>query len=267
MVSGPLGQLTGDPGPVARDPGRLQLAVVGPALADRARARRRRSSSASIASARTCATLARLPARRARSARSLWISAAVAFRLTAGVRDSSGVASDDPSVTLIGQAVNAVVSTVLWAYLASVAILLGGELNAVLRARRAAEARAASARRHHQRVVAGAGGDRDLEPAVGPRASAGSRPCRRAAPSRPSRPPAACARSRASRSARRPARASCRSCPPRCGDRRRARVAEADRRARDALLFPGTWGTTSRRPRPASGRTPSCWCTTGHAVP
>ena len=71
----------------------------------------------------------------------LWISAAVAFRLTAGARDWSGVASNDPSVTLIGQAVNAVVSTVLWAYLASIAILLGGELNAVLRARRVAQAR------------------------------------------------------------------------------------------------------------------------------
>jgi membrane protein len=67
----------------------------------------------------------------------LWISAAVVFRLTAGARDWSGVASNDPSVTLIGQAVNAVVSTVLWAYLASIAILLGGELNAVLRVRRA----------------------------------------------------------------------------------------------------------------------------------
>ena len=72
----------------------------------------------------------------------LWISAAVAFRLTAGARDWSGVASNDPSVTLIGQAVNAVVSTVLWAYLASIAILLGGELNAVLRARRVAQAEA-----------------------------------------------------------------------------------------------------------------------------
>jgi membrane protein len=67
----------------------------------------------------------------------LWIGAAVVFRLTAGARDWSGVASNDPSVTLIGQAVNAVVSTVLWAYLASIAILLGGELNAALRARRA----------------------------------------------------------------------------------------------------------------------------------
>jgi uncharacterized BrkB/YihY/UPF0761 family membrane protein len=75
----------------------------------------------------------------------LWIGAAVAFRLTANMRDWSGVASNDPSVTLIGQAVNAVVSTVLWAYLASIAILLGGEFNAVLRRRRAASALAADA--------------------------------------------------------------------------------------------------------------------------
>ena len=73
----------------------------------------------------------------------LWISAAVVFRLTAGARDWSGVASNDPSVTLIGQAVNAVVSTVLWAYLASIAILLGGEVNAALRARRGAGLRPA----------------------------------------------------------------------------------------------------------------------------
>ena len=71
----------------------------------------------------------------------MWIGAAVVFRLTAGVRDWSGVASNDPSVTLIGQAVNAVVSTVVWAYLASVAILLGGELNAALRSRSAASQR------------------------------------------------------------------------------------------------------------------------------
>jgi len=40
-------------------------------------------------------------------------------------------------VTLIGQSVNAVVATVLWAYMASIAILLGGEFNAALHARRA----------------------------------------------------------------------------------------------------------------------------------
>ena len=72
----------------------------------------------------------------------LWIFAAAAFRLTAGLRNSSAVVPDDPTVALIGQAVNAVIATVLWAYLASIAILVGGELNAVVRGR---EARAAAA--------------------------------------------------------------------------------------------------------------------------
>jgi membrane protein len=72
----------------------------------------------------------------------LWLAAAVAFRASAalGLRGSSGVAADDPAVNIIGQSVNAVVATVLWAYLASVAILLGGEFNAALHARRAAAA-------------------------------------------------------------------------------------------------------------------------------
>jgi membrane protein len=69
----------------------------------------------------------------------LWILAAALFRLTAGLRDLSGVTVDDPTVQIIGQAVNAVISTVLWAYLASIAILLGGEFNVVWRARRAEE--------------------------------------------------------------------------------------------------------------------------------
>ena len=50
---------------------------------------------------------------------------------------------DDPNVALIGQAVNAVIATVLWAYLASIAILVGGELNAVVRGRAARAAAAA----------------------------------------------------------------------------------------------------------------------------
>ena len=68
----------------------------------------------------------------------LWICAAVAFRLSAalGLGGTSGVAADDPAVQIIGQSVNAVVATVLWAYLASIAILLGGEFNATLRERR-----------------------------------------------------------------------------------------------------------------------------------
>ncbi len=68
----------------------------------------------------------------------LWIVAAVAFRLAteAGMRFASGVNADDSRVTLIGEAVSAVVATALWAYLASIAILLGGELNALLASRR-----------------------------------------------------------------------------------------------------------------------------------
>ena len=70
----------------------------------------------------------------------LWIVAAVAFRAHgAGLRDSSGVAADDPTVQIIGQSVNAVIATVLWAYLASIAILLGGEFNVLLRDRREAQ--------------------------------------------------------------------------------------------------------------------------------
>ena len=105
-------------------------------------------------------SLARLPAGRGRGRGACGSPPRSSFRLTAGARDWSGVASNDPSVTLIGQAVNAVVSTVLWAYLASIAILLGGELNAVLRTRRATAARrvkataAARAERHGVRGAA-----------------------------------------------------------------------------------------------------------------
>jgi membrane protein len=68
----------------------------------------------------------------------LWICAAVAFRVSAavGLSSSTGVAASNHDVRLIGQSVSAVVATVLWAYLASIAILLGGEFNAILRERR-----------------------------------------------------------------------------------------------------------------------------------
>ena len=68
----------------------------------------------------------------------LWIVVAVGFRLSAplGLHSAKGLADNDPTVTLIGQSVNAVVATVLWAYFASMAILTGGELNVTLRARR-----------------------------------------------------------------------------------------------------------------------------------
>jgi uncharacterized BrkB/YihY/UPF0761 family membrane protein len=54
-----------------------------------------------------------------------------------GLQGTHSVNGGDPSVEIIGQAVNAVIATVLWAYLASIAILLGGEFNATLRRRRA----------------------------------------------------------------------------------------------------------------------------------
>jgi membrane protein len=68
----------------------------------------------------------------------LWILAAVGFRLSTavGLHTSTGVTTDDPTVLIIGQSVNAVVATVIWAYLASIAILLGGEFNAALGERR-----------------------------------------------------------------------------------------------------------------------------------
>ena len=68
----------------------------------------------------------------------LWISAAAAFRLAteAGIRFASGVTTADPRVALIGESVSAVVATALWAYLASIAILYGAELNALVGDRR-----------------------------------------------------------------------------------------------------------------------------------
>jgi membrane protein len=64
----------------------------------------------------------------------LWILAAVAFRiyLAFGSGPPTGVVVNDARVVIIGQAVGAVVATVLWTYFSSVAILVGNELNAEL---------------------------------------------------------------------------------------------------------------------------------------
>jgi membrane protein len=86
----------------------------------------------------------------------MWIAAAIVFRISAelGMRAASGgVAANDPSMILIGQSINAVVATVLWAYLASIAILIGGEFNAALRHRRLGRA-----------VVTAPVAERELEP-------------------------------------------------------------------------------------------------------
>ena len=71
----------------------------------------------------------------------LWILAAVAFRiyLAVGGGDPTGVVVNDARVVIIGQAVGAVVATVLWTYFSSVAILAGNELNAELARQRGLE--------------------------------------------------------------------------------------------------------------------------------
>lgn len=72
----------------------------------------------------------------------LWILAAVAFRiyLALGSGAPTGVVVNDARVVIIGQAVGAVVATVLWTYFSSVAILVGNELNAELARLRAENA-------------------------------------------------------------------------------------------------------------------------------
>lgn len=64
----------------------------------------------------------------------LWVVAAAGFRLYLGLGGgvARGVALQDETVAIIGRAVGAVVATVLWTYFSSVAILIGGELNAEL---------------------------------------------------------------------------------------------------------------------------------------
>jgi membrane protein len=64
----------------------------------------------------------------------LWILAAGIFRLylAFGSGAPTGVVVNDAKVVIIGQAVGAVVATVLWTYFSSVAILAGNELNAEL---------------------------------------------------------------------------------------------------------------------------------------
>jgi membrane protein len=72
----------------------------------------------------------------------LWILAAIGFRiyLAFGSDTATGVVVNDERVVIIGQAVGAVVATVLWTYFSSVAILVGSELNAELARLRALRA-------------------------------------------------------------------------------------------------------------------------------
>lgn len=63
-----------------------------------------------------------------------WFLAALGFRLYLAVGGRPGAAptSQEEAIVLVGHAVGAVVATMLWTFLSSTAILLGGELNGAL---------------------------------------------------------------------------------------------------------------------------------------
>jgi membrane protein len=71
-----------------------------------------------------------------------WILVALGFRLylTIGGRPGAGVTAQQEAIVLVGRVVGAVIATMLWTFLSSMAILLGGEVNGAL-ARRDADAK------------------------------------------------------------------------------------------------------------------------------
>jgi membrane protein len=73
---------------------------------------------------------------------SLWLLVTVGFRLylaTVGAPGDAFLSEEDETVALLGQAVGAIVAAILWTYLSSVALLVGGELNSeITKARSAA---------------------------------------------------------------------------------------------------------------------------------
>lgn len=79
----------------------------------------------------------------------LWIAAAVGFRiyLALGAGAPRDVLTTNANVLIVGNAVGAVIATVLWTFCSSVAILVGAELNAEL-------ARQPAASDHAQRTSA-----------------------------------------------------------------------------------------------------------------
>jgi membrane protein len=63
---------------------------------------------------------------------SLWLLVTAGFRLylaTVGAPGDQFAGDQDETVALLGQAVGAIVAAILWTYLSSVALLVGGELN------------------------------------------------------------------------------------------------------------------------------------------
>lgn len=68
----------------------------------------------------------------------LWAVLAVGFRvyLETGVRPGQGVDLESAALASVGRAVGALVATVLWVFLSSIAVLVGGEINAAIDRRR-----------------------------------------------------------------------------------------------------------------------------------
>ncbi|MBW3606489.1 MAG: YihY/virulence factor BrkB family protein [Actinobacteria bacterium] len=88
-----------------------------------------------------------VPARRLNWRRSLtgaivavlvWLLVAIGFRvyLATGVRPGQGPAMTAEAMVSVGRAVGALVATVLWVFLSSIAVLFGGEINAAIDRRR-----------------------------------------------------------------------------------------------------------------------------------
>ncbi|HEX6255036.1 MAG TPA: YihY/virulence factor BrkB family protein [Euzebyales bacterium] len=69
-----------------------------------------------------------------------WLVAAAGFRayLAAGINPGQGLELSTDALTSVGRALGALVATVLWVFLSSVAVLFGGEINAAIDRRRRA---------------------------------------------------------------------------------------------------------------------------------
>jgi membrane protein len=68
----------------------------------------------------------------------VWLLVAAGFRayLATGVQPGQGVQLTTEAMTSVGRALGALVATVLWVFLSSVAVLFGGEINAAVDRRR-----------------------------------------------------------------------------------------------------------------------------------
>jgi membrane protein len=70
----------------------------------------------------------------------VWLLTAAGFRayLATGINPGQGMELSTESLTSVGRALGALVATVLWVFLSSVAVLFGGEMNAAIDRRRRA---------------------------------------------------------------------------------------------------------------------------------